>query len=273
MPLVEHLYELRNRLGKALLAIAVGMALVGFVFYQPVFDFIRAPYCRTPAAGANCALYVRDIFGQFQVRLRVAGIAGTVFTAPIWLYQLGAFITPALHRRERRYAAVFMIASLALFSAGVVCAYLTMDKGLQFLLTVGGEGLVSLPDLQSYLGFATITLLAFGFSFLFPVVLVFLNLIGILPGAQMRKMWRGMIVGIAMFTAVITPSTDPFTFFAMAIPMWLLFGACILIAIPVDRGRARRDPVLEGLGDDEISPLDTTPSALDASPSSLTPGT
>ncbi len=137
-----------------------------------------------------------------------------------------------------------------------------MDKGLQFLLTVGGDGLVSLPDLQSYLGFATLTLLAFGFSFLFPVVLVFLNLVGILSGAQMRKMWRGMVVGIAAFTAVITPSTDPFTFFAMAIPMWGLFGVCILIAIPVDRGRARRDPALEGLADDEMSPLDATPSEL-----------
>ncbi len=264
MPLVEHLYELRNRLGKALLAIAIGMIAVGFFFYQPVFEFIREPYCRAPAAADNCALYVRDIFGQFQVRLRIAGIAGTVLTAPVWLYQLGAFITPALHRRERRYAVAFLGSSLVLFGAGVVMAYLTMDKGLQFLLTVGGDGIVSLPDLQSYLGFATITLLAFGFSFLFPVVLVFLNIIGVLSGAQMRKMWRGFIVGIAVFTAFITPSTDPFTFFAMAIPIWMLYGVCIVIAMLVDRRRSARSSLagLEDLDDDETSPLDSTPSAL-----------
>jgi sec-independent protein translocase protein TatC len=262
MPLVEHLYELRNRLFKALLAIVVGMVLVGVFYYQPVFDFLREPYCRTSAASEDCALYVRDIFGQFQVRLRVAAIAGTVLAAPIWLYQIGAFITPGLHRKERRYAAGFLGVSLLLFAAGVVCAYLTMDKGLQFLLTVGGEGLITLPDLQSYLGFATITLLAFGFSFLFPVVLVFLNLVGALSGRQMRRMWRGMLVGIAGLTAVITPSTDPFTFFAMAIPIWVLYGFCILIALVVDRRRARRTTDFSGLDDDEASYVDPRPSSL-----------
>jgi len=264
MPLVEHLFELRNRLGKAVLAIAVGMVLIGVVFYQPVFDFLREPYCRTPAAGKECALYVRDIFGQFQVRLKVSAIGGVVCTAPIWLYQLGAFITPALHRRERRYALAFLGSSLILFAAGVVCAYLTMDKGLQFLLTVGGDGLVSLPDLQSYLGFATLTLLAFGFSFLFPVVLMFLNVVGILPAWRMRKMWRGMIVGIAFFTAVITPSTDPFTFIVLGVPLYLMYEVCIVIARLRERGARKRAAVeaLEEIPDDQPSDVDTTLSQI-----------
>lgn len=262
MPLVEHLYELRNRLGKGLLAIIVGMVLVGGFFYQPVFDFIREPYCRTDAVPHGCPLYVRDIFGQFQVRLRVAGIAGTVLTSPIWLYQIGAFITPALHRKERRYALAFLGSSLVLFGAGVLCAYLTMDKGLQFLLTVGGSGLVSLPDLQSYLSFATLTLLAFGFSFLFPVVLMFLNVVGLLPAAKMRGMWRGMVVGIAAFTAVITPSTDPFTFFAMAIPIWILYGVCLVLAVVLDRRRRSGAEDYSNLSDDETSYVDPSPSSL-----------
>ncbi len=264
MPLIEHLFELRNRLGKSVLVIALAMVLVGTVFYQPVFDFLRAPYCRTPAAGPDCKLYVRDIFGQFQVRLRVSGIAGVVFSAPVWLYQFGAFITPALHRREKKYALAFLASSLVLFTTGVFFAYLTMDKGLQFLLTVGGDGLVSLPDLQSYLSFATLTLLAFGVSFLFPLVLVFLNLVGILTAQRMRGMWRGMVVGIAFFAAVITPSTDPFTFFAMAIPIWILYGVCILIALVRDRSHRKR-AALEpeaGLPDDQPSYIDTTPSPL-----------
>jgi sec-independent protein translocase protein TatC len=265
MPLVEHLYELRSRLAKSFFAIGLAMLLVGVVFYQPVFDFLREPYCRTPAAGKSCDLYVRDIFGQFQVRLRVAGIAGVVFSAPVWLYQLGAFITPALHRREKRYALAFLAAALVLFSTGVFFAYLTMDKGLQFLLTVGGDGLVSLPDLQSYLSFATLTLLAFGVSFLFPIVLVFLNLIGVLSASRMRGMWRGMLVGIAFFAAVLTPSTDPFTFFAMAIPIWLLYGLCIIVATVRERSRRRRgaeEDSQQHLADDAASYVDPTPSQL-----------
>jgi sec-independent protein translocase protein TatC len=274
MSLAEHLYELRNRLAKSLLAIALGMVVVGLVFYQPVFDFLREPYCRTAERLAErgqtaiesnaCSLFVRDIFAQFQVRLRVAGIVGTVVAAPVWLYQLGAFITPALHRREKRYAAAFLVGSLVLFSTGAVFAYLTMDKGLYFLLTVGGEGLVTLPDLQSYLSFVSLTLFSFGIAFLFPVVLVFLNLTGALSARRMGGMWRPMIAGIAFMSAVLTPSTDPITFVAMAVPVSLLYLLCIGIAWVVDRGRRRRraEDGLEELGDDETSYVDPRPSEL-----------
>ena len=264
MSLAEHLYELRNRLAKSLLAIGVGMALVGLVFYQPVFDLLREPYCRTSDAGESCNLYVRDIFTQFAVRLKVAGIGGTVLAAPVWLYQLGAFITPALHRRERRYAAGFLAGSLVLFGLGVTFAYLTLDKGLEFLLHVGGDGLVALPDLKSYLSFVTLTLLAFGTAFLFPVVLVFLNLTGALSAKKMGGMWRGMLVGIAFVSAVLTPSTDPITFVAMALPVSFLYAVCVGIAWVVDRGRRLRrekDPT-SGLGDDEASYVDPRPSRL-----------
>ena len=264
MSLADHLYELRNRLAKSFLAIGLGMVLVGFVVYQPVFDFLREPYCRTSAAGDACNLYVRDIFAQFSVRLKVAGIGGTVLASPVWLYQLGAFITPALHRREKRYAAAFLGGSLVLFATGVTFAYLTMDKGLQFLLTVGGDGLITLPDLQSYLSFVTLTLLAFGLAFLFPVVLVFLNLAGALSARKMGGMWRGMVAGIAFMSAVLTPSTDPITFLVMAVPITLLYALCVGIAWLVDRGRRRRrenDPV-EGLADDETSYVDPRPSRL-----------
>ncbi len=262
MPLVEHLFELRNRLGKSLLVIGVAMVLVGTIFYQDVFDFLREPYCRTEVAGADCELYVRDIFGQFQVRLRVAGIAGVVFASPVWLYQFGAFITPALHRKEKKYAASFLAAALVLFSVGVFFAYLTADKGLQFLLTIGGDGLISLPDLQSYLSFITLTLIAFGLSFLFPLVLVFLNLTGVLSAQKMRGVWRGMIVGIATFSAVLTPSTDPFTFAAMAIPVCLLYGVCIVLATLRDKARRKNRPDYTELSDDETSFVDPLPSQL-----------
>ena len=264
MSLAEHLYELRHRLAVSFLAIGVGMLVVGLLVYQPVFDFLREPYCRTSDAGPDCDLYVRDIFAQFSMRLRVAGIGGTVLAAPVWLYQLGAFITPALHRKEKRYAAGFLAGSLVLFGVGVTFAYLTMDRGLEFLLNVGGEGLVTLPDITSYLSFVTLTMFAFGTAFLFPVVLVFLNLTGVLSARRMAGMWRAMVIGIAFMSAVLTPSTDPITFLAMAVPVMLLYVICIGIAWLVDRVRRRRaaeDP-LTGLGDDEASYVDPRPSPL-----------
>lgn len=262
MPLLDHLHELRNRLAKSLLSIGVCVVLV-FAYYQPVYDFLRAPYCQAHITHGPCALYVQDVFGQFKVRLHVAQIAGTVLAAPVWLYQLGAFITPGLHRNERRYAAGFLAASLVLFGTGATFAYLTLDKGLHFLLTVGGQGVVPLTGLQSYLSFVTLTLVAFGVSFEFPVVVVFLNLVGVLPVQRLVAMRRGMIVGLAFFSAVITPSQDPFTFFAMAIPLWVMYEICILIARLRERAaRRRRDPDLDALSPDEPSVLEPVSSTL-----------
>ncbi len=265
MSLAGHIRELRTRLLISFLAIGIGMAVVGLVIYQPVFDFLREPYCRTQVAGPHCNLYVHDIFTQFSVRLRIAGIGGVVLAAPVWLYELGAFITPGLHRKERRYAAGFLGASLVLFAIGVTFAYLTIDKGLQFLLSVGGDKLVPLTDLSSYLSFVVLTLVAFGAAFLFPVVLVFLNMLGVLSARRMGGMWRPMVAGIAFMSAVLTPSTDPITFLAMALPVTMLYGLSVGIAWLADRGRRKRrtaDADVEGYADDETSYVDPRPSPL-----------
>jgi len=194
--------------------------------------------------------------------------AAVVVSAPVWLYQLGAFITPALHRREKKYAAAFLGASLLLFATGTVFAYFTISRGLQFLLSFGGEGIVTLPSIQSYLSFVTLTLIAFGVAFLFPVVVLFLNIVGLFPSAKMRAWRRGMIVGIAVAAAILTPSQDPFTFMAMALPLYTLYEGCIVLARLRERALRRRRAVepgsqeLERLGDDETSYVDDRPSAL-----------
>lgn len=268
MALADHLRELRNRLGISLLAIAAFVVVV-FVFWEPVYDFLRRPYCSTSAAREDCNLYALGIFDQFKVRLRVAMIGGVVLAAPVWLYQLGAFITPALHRHERRYALGFLAASLTLFAAGAVLAYLTIAQGLDFLLRIGGGDVTTLVSIQSYLSFVTLCLLAFGVAFEFPVVVTFLNMVGLFPSAKMRAWRRGMIVGIFAAAALITPSQDPFTFVLMAVPIVLLYEGCILLARARERAARRRraaDPVAS-LPDDVTSPLDPSPSPLDdASP-------
>ncbi len=263
MPLVEHIRELRDRLAKSLLAVTVGIVLA-FFFWQPLLDFLKAPYCDTAQGRANCSLYAFGPLEQFTIRLKVCSLAGVVLTSPVWLYQLGAFITPALHRKERRYAASFLGASLVLFLIGAAVAYLTLSQGLAFLLTVGGDGVTTLPSLKSYLNFVSLTLLAFGVSFLFPVVIVFLNVVGVLSVAKMRAWRRGMIVGIAVFAAVITPSTDPYTFTFMAVPLYVLYEGCIVVSRVRERALRRRlkaDPLHE-LPDDQPSPLPPGPGSL-----------
>jgi sec-independent protein translocase protein TatC len=263
MTLVEHLYELRSRLARSMLAIAVAVVVV-FILWEPVFEFLKAPYCATGSGEkAGCDLVSIQVFDQFKVRLRVAFIGGIVASSPVWLYQIGAFITPALHRKERRYAAAFLAASLVLFAVGAAFAYLTISRGLDFLLSVGGDGITTLVGVQSYLSFVTLCLLAFGVAFEFPVVVLFLHFVGVLSADRMRAARRGTVVGLFAFSALITPSQDPITFVAMAGPLCLLYELCILIA----RVRERRSRKRSRLQQAELD--DDTPSVLDAAPSPL----
>jgi len=274
MALIDHLREFRNRLGISLLALAV-CVVIALVFREAVFDFLKRPYCDTDvareaavASGRACELYAFGTFEQFSVSLRISLIAGVIFSAPVWLYQLGAFITPAMHRKEKRYAAAFLGGSLLLFGIGVTFAYLTISRGLQFLLTFGGDGIVTLPSIQSYLSFVTLTLVGFGVAFLFPVIVLFLNMVGVFPSSRMRAWRRGMVVGIAVAAALLTPSQDPFTFMAMALPLYGLYEACIVISRLRERAVRRRRAVepgaqqLEQLSDDETSYVEDRPSPM-----------
>ena len=263
MSLIEHLRELRNRLGWSLLALTIAVIVV-FLLWQPVYDLLKQPYCDTTQGAEDCNLFSLGIFDQLKVRLRVAFLGGIVLSAPVWLYQLGAFITPALHRKEKRYAFSFLAASLLLFSVGAVFAYLTIARGLDFLLEIGGPDIEVIVSIQSYLSFVTLTLVAFGIAFEFPVVVVFLHLVGVFPVERMRSWRRGIVVGIFAGAALITTSQDPFTFIALELPLVLLYEVCILFARFHERGQRRRlerDPIA-ALGDDETSYVEDRPSRL-----------
>lgn len=257
MTLAEHLAELRSRLIKAALALALGMVLA-FVFYKPVFNFVTHPYCALPAAhrltgGERCLLTFTGITGAFSIQLRVAMIVGVVVSAPVWLYQLWAFVTPGLHRRERRWALIFAGISTFLFAIGSAFGYYSLNKALAFLLSFG-SGLTPVIAIDRYLSFVTNLLLIFGASFEFPLLLILLNFAGIISADRLRTAWRGIIFGIFLFAAVATPSQDPLTMSLMAMPMTLLYGLALVAAIVHDRRLAGRDPYA-GLADDEASPL------------------
>ena len=227
MTLIEHLTELRSRLVKAALALAVG-TVAGFALANPALSFLVDPYCEAQK-GESCRLVVIDPLEGFSTRIKLALFIGGVIAAPVILWQIWRFVTPALHKNEKRYAVPFITSSIVLFVAGAAVAVTTFPRALDFLIGVGGPDLVPMFSPSKYLRLYMLVVVAFGISFEFPVLLTFLQLARVLRSAQLRSWRRGAAVAIVVFAAVITPSQDPITLLALAGPMYGFYEASILI--------------------------------------------
>jgi sec-independent protein translocase protein TatC len=225
MTLVEHLAELRHRLIISIVAVFVG-AVIAYVLYPHIFRFLADPYIR---ATHQKRFLVLDPLEGFATRLKVSGYGGIVLASPVLLWQFWRFITPGLHPKEKRYAIPFVASSVLLFALGAVVAYLILPPGLKFLAHIGGANLQNTYSPGKYLNLLLLMVVAFGVAFEFPVVLVALELSGVLSSARLRSWRRQAIVGCVAFAALITPSQDPFSFFGMAVPMYLFYEAAILI--------------------------------------------
>lgn len=232
MTLVEHLTELRRRIVKAFIALAVG-GVVGFLIYEPVLRILQEPYCQI---SEQCAFVVTDPLEGFSIRLKVAAYVGLLIASPVVLWQLWRFITPGLYAKEKRYAIPFVVCSVLLFLAGAGIALVTFPNALSFLASIGGPSLQPLYTPGKYLSLIMFMMLAFGAGFEFPIVLVFLELAGILTWQKLSSWRRWALVGIFVVVAVITPSQDPVTLFALALPMCLFYEASILVGRFLKRG-------------------------------------
>jgi sec-independent protein translocase protein TatC len=224
MPMVEHLMELRKRLLISISAVFV-CAVIVFIFYNPVLHFLSKPY--EQVTGHN--LIVTDPLAPLIVRLKISGYGGLALAIPIVMWEIWRFVVPGLSKRERRYGVWFILSAVLLFALGCVVAWFTITKALDFLLHIGGTSLTPLIDANKYLTLVMLMFAAFGVAFEFPLLLVFLMLVGVLNTQQLRKSRRWTAVGITVFAAVITPSADPFSMLFMAIPMYIFFEISILI--------------------------------------------
>src|ERR1700694_494648 len=233
MSLVEHLAELRKRLIISVAAIAAG-ALLGFFLYNHVLAFLVHPYCQAVGkkrvnAPGGCKLLIIDPLEGFATRLKVSGFLGLFLASPVVLWELWRFITPGLHPKEKRYAIPFIIASIVLFSLGAFGAVLTFREASQFLISISGKDVQTFYSPSKYINLYVLVMAAFGLAFEFPIVLVFLEIVGVVPSARLRKWRRPAIVLIFVVAAVITPSSDPYSFFGMALPMCVFYELSILV--------------------------------------------
>lgn len=259
MSLIEHFLELRTRLFKASLAVTAGL-VIGLFLMEDVRLFLSQPYFRVlaemgvPADQLNFTqLGPLDVF---LLDLKIALGIGVVLAAPVWLYQLWAFIAPGLHRRERRWAYAFAAIAAPLFAGGVALAYFVLERALGFLLSLGGENIESQLEVTRYIGFVINMVLSAGIAFEFPLVVLMLNFTGIASARKLLSWWRVTVFIMFVLAALITPTPEPFTMGAIGLALSSLYFAAVGVAFLNDRRRARKRGRYGDLADDEISPLD-----------------
>jgi sec-independent protein translocase protein TatC len=188
-------------------------------------------------------LYINGVLGPIDLKFKISIIIGALIAAPIWLYQIWAFISPGLHKRERRNSILFVIFAVPFFAIGVLAGYLVLPIAVDVLLSFTPNSLTNLVRFDDYLGFVTQLIFVFGVAFELPVFLVALNLAGILSGRGILKPWRYAIFAITLFSAIFTPTGDPITMFFLAVPLYLLYLAAGGISLLVDRKRRLRKVV------------------------------
>lgn len=256
MTLGEHFREFRRRLFIAALAVLVCSLVAGY-FYEEVFDFLSQPFYdyRADNPQNDISLNFGEATAALSNLISLSIFVGVIASSPVWFYQVWAFIVPGLTRKEKRISLAFLGATVPLFLTGVGLAYAILPKSLAILYGFSPDGTSNIQQVSMYFSFVTRFILVFGLGFLFPVVLVGLNVIGAMPATRLIKGWRVAVVLIFVFAAVATPTADPFTMFVFAAPLTALyFGAWLVCKLLDKRKEASRPDWLE-VDDTEASPL------------------
>lgn len=248
MSLADHLRELRYRLIVSVVAIVV-FAILAAVFYDLLYQVMMRPYQQALAMLAqshpeiDTTTVISDVTGPLMLAIKICMVAGLVLSSPIWVYQIWAFIVPALLAKEKKWALAFIGAAVPLFLLGVAVGYYIMPQGIVVMLSFTPDSVpvLNLLDVGPFLELMLRLMVVFGLGFLMPVVVVGLNLMGVVKARQLAKARSYVIFGIFVFGAAATPSSDPFSMLALAIPMTVLYLVAELIARVHDRRVAARE--------------------------------
>ena len=254
MSLADHLRELRYRIIVSALVIVVGL-IVCWIFYLPLYSFLLDPYEQARAAinashpNLRIEAALSGVVAPLMLQLMVSAVGGLVLTSPVWLYQVWAYLAPALLAKEKKYALLFLGAAVPLFLAGVVLGYVILPQAVIVMLgfmpdTVSALNLIYIDD---FLKLMMQLMLVFGLGFLLPVVLETLNLMGVLSAKALASARPYALFGCAVFGAAATPGGDPFSMLALALPMMALYIIAEFICRANDKRRAKR------LGSDLVS--------------------
>ena len=241
-PFVEHLVELRNRLIKSIIAVAV-VACVLAIYPGPgrLYDLLAAPLVAHLPHGST--MIATSVISPFMVPLKILVMTAFLIALPVVLYQLWAFIAPGLYAHEKRLVLPLVISSTVLFFTGVAfCYFLVFGRVFAFIQRFAPKSITAAPDIEAYLGFVLTMFLAFGLAFEVPVAVVVLARLGVVPIDKLAK-WRGYFIVLAFIVAAIITPPDMVSMLSLAIPMCLLYEAGIWAArIFIRRTQAPETP-------------------------------
>ncbi len=246
MSLADHLRELRYRFIVSAIAIVVASSLAA-IWYNQLYLVLMRPYLlavdmlKASNPELNATTVISGVGTPLMLALQVCVVAGLILSSPVWIYQLWAFIVPALLAQEKRYAIGFLCAAIPLFLLGVAIGYYILPQAISVMLsfTPSAVPITNLLEVNDFLKLVLQLMVVFGLGFLMPVVVVGVNLIGLVSAKQLAKARTYVIFGTFVFGAAATPSTDPFSMLALALPMTLLYLAAELVCRAHDRRKAK----------------------------------
>lgn len=242
MSLGAHLIELRKRLFIAAAALVVGM-IVAFIVTEPVIELLSVPI-RTIAEQQGreyTGLNFTTVTSGFDLRMRIAFAIGLLISAPVWLWQVWAFIMPGLTKKETQYTWGFLGAAIPLFFGGCTVAFFVLPHVIEIMAGFVPTGMAQFFDYSSYYDFVFKFLIVVGIAFVLPVFLVALNLAGVVSGREILKGWRVAILVCTIFAAITTPPADVFSMLLLMASMIVLYFAATLVSMLFDRRKRKRE--------------------------------
>lgn len=255
MTLAEHLVELRKRLIIGGIALVVGMVLAFFLTDAVIWAMTEPIRLVAERRGNDelVSLMYQNVTGPFDMRLRIAFAVGIIISAPVWLWQIWAFLVPGLTRKEIRYTVGFLVAAVPLFFAGCYVGWLVMPHIVEIMAGFTPEGASNMFEARYYYDFVFKLLVVVGVSFVLPVFLVALNLAGVMSGRAILGGWRVAILVAVVFAGLATPAADIVSMLLLAGILVVLFFAAVGLSMIFDRRRAKRDAAVLGATPEPLS--------------------